>query len=98
MRLAIATWLRASERSSGTGVSYFDWAVLTPPEQSRNGRHCQAAGRSAARAAARDRGVISLPLRDRGQRLPCQGAAMSADCAQRRLQIGERLHGTPAVM
>src|SRR5262249_56605196 len=26
-----------------------------------------------------------------GKRLPCQGATMSADCAQRRLQIGERL-------
>src|SRR5262245_10678752 len=55
MRLAIATWLRASERSSGTGVSYFDWAVLTPPEQSRNGRHCQGVRtqRRARRAAAR---------------------------------------------
>src|SRR5215471_13905564 len=52
MRLAIATWLRASERSSGTGVSCSRGAVSTPPEQSRNDRHCQAA-RTHARKAPR---------------------------------------------
>src|SRR5262249_39570310 len=56
-----------------------------PPEQSRNARHCQAVPRS-RRSTARAYGCCA----GRGQRLPCPGATMAADCAQRRLQIGER--------
>jgi len=67
----------------GTGVSYFDWAVLTPPEQSRNGRHCQAAGRSAARVVPRPQREPSAVARGEGKdclaKAPrCQQIARSA--------------------
>src|SRR5262245_18418706 len=88
MRLASATWLRASERSSGTGVSC-----------SRvGGGSIDAAGAkpkwpplpSRARVPAVAQRTRTACFAGQGKRLPCQGATMSADCAQRRLQIGDR--------